>query len=62
MKMKVTMKNYRQAEYVLLRVTLGSIIPDYRFVKFVFGVGKFAAGLQQRFADKLPMFIVAPSA
>jgi hypothetical protein len=31
-------------------------------VKFVFGIGIFAAGLQQQFADKLPIFVVTPFA
>ena len=56
------MKNYRQAAFALLRVTLGSIFLTTGVVKFVFGVGNFAAGLQQQFADKLPMFIVTPFA
>lgn len=56
------MKNHRQAAFALLRVTLGSIFLTTGVVKFVLGVGNFAAGLQQQFADKLPMFIVTPFA
>ena len=58
----MTMRNYLRAAYALLRVTLGSTFPTTGVVKFVFGVGNFAAGLQQQFADKLPMFIPTPLA
>ena len=62
MKMKVTMKNYRRAADALLGVRLGSIFLTTGVVKFVFGIGIFAAGLQQQFADKLPIFVVTPFA
>jgi hypothetical protein len=60
--MEMRMENYRQAAYALLRVTPGPIFPTTDVVKFVFGVGSFAGGLQQRFADKVPMFVVTPFA
>jgi|SRR5918994_2073557 thiosulfate dehydrogenase [quinone] large subunit len=56
------MSNYREAAYALLRVTLGVIFLTTGVVKFVIGIGTFAAGLQQQFAGKLPMFIVTPFA
>src|ERR1700693_5567412 len=62
MKMKVTMKNYRRAADALLGVRLGSIFLTTGVVKFVFGIGIFTAGLQQQFADKLPIFMVRPFA
>ncbi len=51
----MTMRNYLRAAYALLRVTLGSTFPTT-------GVGNFAVGLQQQFADERPMFIPTPFA
>ncbi len=56
------MSNHRQAAYALLRVTLGVIFLTTGVVKFVIGIGNFAAALQQEFAGKLPMVIVTPFA
>jgi thiosulfate dehydrogenase (quinone) large subunit len=56
------MRNYRDTAYALLRVTLGVIFLTTGIVKFMFGIGNFAAGLQQEFAGKLPMVIVTPFA
>ena len=58
--MSCVASNYREAAYALLRVTLGVIFLTTGIVKFVMGIGTFAAGLQQEFSDKLPMFIVTP--
>ena len=56
------MSDYREAAYALLRVTLGLVFLTTGIVKFVSGIGNFAAALQQQFAGKLPMVIVTPSA
>ena len=56
------MRNYRDTAYALLRVTLGVIFLTTGVVKFMFGIGNFAAGLQQEFAGTLPMLIVTPFA
>ena len=56
------MSNYRDTAYALLRVTLGVIFLTTGVVKFMFGIGNFAAGLQQEFAGTLPMLIVTPFA
>lgn len=57
------MSNYHQeASYALLRVTLGTIFLTTGIVKFLFGIGNFAAGLQTQFAGKLPIFMVIPFA
>jgi len=56
------MNNYREVGYALLRVTLGMIFLTTGIVKFMMGVGNFAAGMQQQFAGKLPMFFVTPFA
>src|SRR5918993_501712 len=56
------MSNYREAAYALLRVTLGVIFLTTGTVKFMLGIGNFAAGVQQEFASKLPMVIVMPFA
>jgi thiosulfate dehydrogenase [quinone] large subunit len=53
---------HQEASYALLRVTLGTIFLTTGIVKFLFGIGNFAAGLQQQFAGKLPMFMVIPFA
>jgi thiosulfate dehydrogenase (quinone) large subunit len=58
--MSYAASNYREAAYALLRVTLGLIFLTTGIVKFVMGIGTFAAGLQQEFSGKLPMFIVTP--
>jgi thiosulfate dehydrogenase [quinone] large subunit len=41
---------------------LGTIFLTSGIVKFVFGIGNFAAGLQTQFAGKLPVFMVIPFA
>jgi uncharacterized membrane protein YphA (DoxX/SURF4 family) len=56
------MSDYREAAYALLRVTLGLVFLTTGIVKFVSGIGNFAAALQQQFAGKLPMVIVTPFA
>jgi thiosulfate dehydrogenase [quinone] large subunit len=54
------MSNYREIAYALLRVTLGVIFLTTGIGKLIFGIGNFAAGLEQEFAGKLPMFMVIP--
>lgn len=56
------MNNHREAAYALLRVTLGIIFLFYGVGKFMGGVGNFAAGMEQRFAGKLPPVLVLPFA
>jgi uncharacterized membrane protein YphA (DoxX/SURF4 family) len=56
------MSDYREAAYASLRVTLGFVFLTTGIVKFVSGIGNFAAALQQQFAGKLPMVIVTPFA
>jgi thiosulfate dehydrogenase [quinone] large subunit len=52
--------NNREVAYALLRATLGVIFVTTAVVKFIMGVGAFAAALEQSFAGKLPMFLVSP--
>lgn len=54
------MKNNRSTAYLLMRATFGTVFLFFGVTKFTRGVGAFAGGMQQRFAGKLPMLIVAP--
>jgi thiosulfate dehydrogenase (quinone) large subunit len=56
------MSKHREAAYALLRVTLGVIFLFYGIGKFAGGIGGFAAGMEQRFAGKLPSALVLPFA
>jgi thiosulfate dehydrogenase (quinone) large subunit len=56
------MSKHREAAYALLRVTLGVIFLFYGVGKFAGGIGGFAAGMEQRFAGKLPSALVLPFA
>jgi thiosulfate dehydrogenase (quinone) large subunit len=56
------MSNHREAAYALLRITLGVVFLFYGIGKFVGGIGGFAAGMEQRFAGKLPSILVLPFA
>ena len=53
---------YREAAYALLRATVGVVFLFSGITKIMGGVGEFAAGMQQQFAGKLPMFLVTPFA
>jgi thiosulfate dehydrogenase (quinone) large subunit len=56
------MSKHREIAYALLRVTLGVIFLFFGIGKFVGGIGGFAAGMEQRFAGKLPSVLVLPFA
>jgi uncharacterized membrane protein YphA (DoxX/SURF4 family) len=56
------MKEHRETAYALLRVTLGMVFLFYGLGKFTRGLGNVAAGMQERFAGKLPMALVVPFA
>ena len=56
------MFNHREAAYALLRVTVGVMFLFFGVGKFVGGIGNFAAGMEQRFAGKLPSALVLPFA
>jgi thiosulfate dehydrogenase [quinone] large subunit len=56
------MSKHREVAYALLRATLGVIFLFFGIGKFMGGIGGFAAGMEQRFAGKLPSALVLPFA
>jgi thiosulfate dehydrogenase (quinone) large subunit len=54
--------NHREAAYALLRITMGVIFLFYGIGKFMGGIGNFVGSMNQRFAGKLPAFMVIPFA
>ena len=54
--------NHREVAYALLRVTMGVIFLFYGIGKFVGGLSNFVGSMNQRFAGKLPAFMVMPFA
>lgn len=54
------MDNYKSAAYALMRATFGTVFLFFGVTKFTSGFSTFAGGMQQRFAGKLPVLIVAP--
>ena len=51
-----------ECAYALLRSTVGIVFLFFGVTKFMGGIGNFVAGLEQKFAGKLPMFLVVPFA
>ena len=49
----------RETAYGLLRITLGVIFLFYGLGKFMGGLTNFVGGMNQRFAGKLPVAMVA---
>ena len=54
--------NHREAAYALLRITFGVVFLFNGIGKLMGGVGSFVGGMNQRFAGKLPAFLVMPFA
>jgi thiosulfate dehydrogenase [quinone] large subunit len=54
--------NHREAAYALLRITFGVVFLFNGIGKVMGGVGGFVGGMNQRFAGKLPAFLVMPFA
>lgn len=54
--------NHRETAYALLRITMGVIFLFYGIGKFIGGIGNFVGSMNQRFAGKLPAFMVMPFA
>jgi thiosulfate dehydrogenase [quinone] large subunit len=52
--------NHREAAYALLRITFGVVFLFNGIGKLMGGVGNFVGGMNQRFAGKLPAFLVMP--
>src|SRR5437773_11773322 len=56
------MNHHREAAYGLLRITMGVIFLFYGIGKFMGGISNFVGTMNQRFAGKLPAFMVMPFA
>lgn len=54
--------NHRETAYGLLRITFGVIFLFYGIGKFMGGIANFVGAMNQRFAGKLPAFMVMPFA
>lgn len=52
------MKHHREIAFLFLRLTVAVIFLFYGFNKFKMGIGDFAAGFQERFAEQLPLFLL----
>jgi thiosulfate dehydrogenase [quinone] large subunit len=52
--------NHRETAYALLRITFGVVFLFNGIGKLMGGVGNFVGGMNQRFAGKLPAFLVMP--
>jgi thiosulfate dehydrogenase [quinone] large subunit len=52
--------NHREAAYVLLRFTFGVVFLFNGIGKLTGGVENFVGGMNQRFSEKLPAFMVTP--
>ncbi len=54
--------NHRETAYGLLSITFGVIFLFYGIGKFMGGIANFVGAMNQRFAGKLPAFMVMPFA
>jgi thiosulfate dehydrogenase [quinone] large subunit len=54
--------SHREVAYALLRITMGVIFLFYGVGKFIGGISNFTGAMNQRFAGKLPAFMVMPFA
>lgn len=54
--------NHREAAYALLRITFGVVFLFNGVGKLIGGVENLVGGMNQRFAGKLPAFLVMPFA
>jgi thiosulfate dehydrogenase [quinone] large subunit len=52
--------NHREAAYSLLRITFGIVFLFNGIGKLMGGIGNFVGSMNQRFAGKLPAFLVMP--
>jgi thiosulfate dehydrogenase (quinone) large subunit len=58
----VTLPNYREAAYALLRLTVGVVFLFSGITKLMGGLGNFASHMEQQFVGKLPSILVIPFA